>query len=291
MNSLVRNDIGTVILGLHVWIVLALGVALARCATPRRTPIAPSLSVTGDTSWRMVAPGTERYSLAIGDVSSGAAPLQRVAPVYPSRLLAACPAPVEVKALLIVDQAGKVGEVRVADEVTAAPDRRQFVDAVRVAALQWQFEPLQITHWAATLTATPMWSTPKPSHSAWPTCFTLSAVLARPAFGPMPRGPDVEVDEWMTAVSVGSYVLEFRASSQRRKPHLCPHPLCAEERWGRALGLLVLPNRGAIDLVMMRVAPALRAASGSAAHSSAEAESRSAGLVFFATEVSQGRHP
>lgn len=143
MNSLSDNDVGPML----VWMVLAVGAAVSGCAPPPRTP--PS-AATGDASWRMVVPaGMARYSLAIGDVSSGASPLHRVTPVYPHALLAACPAPVEVQALLLVDQAGNVSEVRVGDEAAAAPERRQFVDAVRVAARQWQFEPLQITHWAA----------------------------------------------------------------------------------------------------------------------------------------------
>ncbi|SFR93965.1 hypothetical protein SAMN05216570_0912 [Dyella sp. OK004] len=98
----------------------------------------------------MVLPeGTQRYELAMGDVSSGAAPFHRVAPVYPPSLLASCPSPVDVQALLVVNQAGKVDDVRVADEATADTARRLYIDAVRVAARQWDFSPLLITHWAA----------------------------------------------------------------------------------------------------------------------------------------------
>jgi len=90
-----------------------------------------------------------RYQLAMGDMSSGAMPFQRVTPTYPVGQLATCPPPQEVQAQLIVDQAGKVGEVRVVDETQADASRHQFIAAVRVAALQWQFSPLQIDHWAA----------------------------------------------------------------------------------------------------------------------------------------------
>ncbi|TPG06397.1 hypothetical protein EAH88_13745 [Rhodanobacter glycinis] len=124
-----------------------LGMLLAGCVTTQRIPPPPPM---GDASWRMAAPaGTTRYQLAMGDVSSGATPFQRVTPIYPAAQLAACPPPQEVQAQLIVDQVGKVSEVRVADEVQAAADRRPFIAAVRVAALQWQFSPLQIDHWAA----------------------------------------------------------------------------------------------------------------------------------------------
>ncbi len=122
---------------------------LAACATTQPThPSAPS--ATGEASWREAsAPGMVRYQLALGEVSSGATPFQRVAPIYPVDQLATCPPPQEVQALLVVDQAGKVSEVRVADEAQADADRRQFNAAVRVAVLQWQFSPLQINHWAA----------------------------------------------------------------------------------------------------------------------------------------------
>ncbi|MHB1059340.1 MAG: hypothetical protein ACYC0F_15810 [Rhodanobacter sp.] len=131
----------------HAWSGLLL--ALAGCAATQ-TARPPSPSATGDASWRAVAPpGTVRYQLAMGEVSSGATPFKRVTPVYPSGLLAACPPPQEVPVLLVVDAEGAVGEVRVADEARADPARRAFIAAVRTAALQWQFNPLTINRWAA----------------------------------------------------------------------------------------------------------------------------------------------
>ena len=122
---------------------------LAACATTQRTN-PPTPSATGEASWRPVStPGMVRYQLAVGEVSSGAAPIRRVTPIYPASQLAACPPVQEVQALLIVDQAGKISEVRVADEAQVDANRRPFIAAVRVAALQWQFSPLQIDHWAA----------------------------------------------------------------------------------------------------------------------------------------------
>lgn len=120
---------------------------LTACATTQvATPPAPK----GDASWRMVVPkDTVRYQLAMGEVSSGGTPFQRVAPVYPIDQLSSCPPPQEVPALLIVDKAGKVSEVRVAGETMADAHRRAFTAAARAAALQWRFNPLQINRWAA----------------------------------------------------------------------------------------------------------------------------------------------
>jgi len=122
---------------------------LAGCVTTPHTG-SPIPSVTGEASWRPVStPGMVRYQLAMGQVSSGATPVRRITPVYPAAQLAACPPAQDVQALLIVDRAGKVTEVRVPDEAQADASRRAFIAAVRVAALQWQFNPLQVGRWAA----------------------------------------------------------------------------------------------------------------------------------------------
>ncbi|WP_426687363.1 hypothetical protein [Rhodanobacter ginsengiterrae] len=126
--------------GLLAWLVLD------GCAT---RPVAPP-PATGESSWRMeLPPGTVRYQLAMGEVSSGGTPFRRVSPVYPAGLLASCPPPEELSALLIIDGKGAVGEVRVDGEAHADPSRHAFIDAVRAAARQWQFNPLQISRWAA----------------------------------------------------------------------------------------------------------------------------------------------
>jgi hypothetical protein len=122
-------------------------VLLAGCTTPRPIPPPPP---TGDAPWRQVAaPGTVRYQLAMGDVSSGGTPFKRVAPIYPASLLTACPPPQDVSALLVVGDKGAVSEVRVAGEAQADAGRRAFIAAVRTAAMQWEFNPLTINHWAA----------------------------------------------------------------------------------------------------------------------------------------------
>ncbi|OOG53567.1 hypothetical protein [Rhodanobacter sp. C03] len=128
---------------------VSVSVALVACATTQPAH-PPALSATGEASWQEVStPGMVRYQLALGEVSSGATPFQRVTPVYPADQLTTCPPPQEVQALLIVDEGGKVSEVRVVDEAQADANRRLFIAAARHAARQWQFNPLQVSHWAA----------------------------------------------------------------------------------------------------------------------------------------------
>lgn len=104
---------------------------LVGCSAARLRHPSPSLSASGDASWREVVPaGTTRYQLALGEVSSGGTPLQRVTPVYPPRVLARCPPPSEVSALLIIVRAGKVAEVRVTGKAQADVSRRAFIAAV-----------------------------------------------------------------------------------------------------------------------------------------------------------------
>ena len=104
----------------------------------------------GDASWQAVEqPDTVHYQLALGEVSSGGKPLARVTPAYPASRLQACVPVVEVIAKLIVDTSGKVTEVRPGNSDAAAADLRPFLAATREAALQWRFDPLQISHWSA----------------------------------------------------------------------------------------------------------------------------------------------
>lgn len=134
-----------------VWLCVstALPSMLTGCVTTPRT-VSPIPAAIGEAASRQgSAPGMMSYQLAMGEVSSGAAPIRRVMPIYPAGQLAACPPAQEVRALLSVDPAGKVSEVRVVDEIQADTNRRPFIGAVRVAALQWRFNPLQVSRWAA----------------------------------------------------------------------------------------------------------------------------------------------
>jgi hypothetical protein len=121
---------------------------MAGCATQQHVP--PPPSHTGDSSWHIKeAADTKHYQLAMGSVSSGASADSRVTPIYPASELAACPPPLEIDALLIVDKAGKVTEVRVANEAQADTHRHLFIDSVRAAAMRWHFLPLKVDRWAA----------------------------------------------------------------------------------------------------------------------------------------------
>ncbi|MEW9571769.1 hypothetical protein ABQJ54_08395 [Rhodanobacter sp. Si-c] len=127
-----------------------LGLGVAGCATVAKPPAkAPN---EGSTSYHMVDDGhMAHYPLALGDVAIGGKPFQRVLPTYPPTLLAACPPVVDVQVQVIVGTTGRASEVRryPAADNTAAPIPPQFFDAARAAVMQWQFIPLQISHWAA----------------------------------------------------------------------------------------------------------------------------------------------
>src|SRR6185437_2396363 len=93
----------------------------------------------------------KHYRLPMGDISSGGTAIERKPPVYPKALLPACPAPFEVQARVDVDRAGRVEKVSgvVIDDAAATPRWQQYFLAVRAAAMQWRFNPKQVTHWAA----------------------------------------------------------------------------------------------------------------------------------------------
>ena len=127
---------------------VASAVLTACASTPTPAPARPSTE--GDTSYRAVAKERmQHYPLALGEISTGAALQDHLAPIYPPSLLDARLPPQEVEALLIVDTEGRVSEVRIAGEAQADPQRRLFDDAVRAAAMQWVFEPLHFSQWAA----------------------------------------------------------------------------------------------------------------------------------------------
>jgi hypothetical protein len=128
------------------YVTLMGSVWLVGCASTQ-TPKAQS-APQGSTSWHVVDTGdTPHYAISQQQVASGSIPIQRVPPNYPTEELAACPPSTDVQAQLIVDTQGRVSDVRVSDEVQASAQRHHYIDAVRLAALQWQFEPLEIGNW------------------------------------------------------------------------------------------------------------------------------------------------
>ena len=138
---LVRRGISPAVLGLMV--------VLTGCVSSPMRPEQPPAH-EGSASWHAVEqPGTVHYQLALGEVSSGGTAFERVTPAYPPGELATCPSAADIAAKLIVDTHGRVTEVRPGDPAAAAPELRPFMDATRAAAMQWQFNPLQINHWSA----------------------------------------------------------------------------------------------------------------------------------------------
>lgn len=132
------------------WFLLAaLGMSLAGCANAPHA-MSPRPTTEGDTSYRAVAKDDmQHYQLAMGQVSTGAIPWSHPAPAYPAALLDRRLPPQEVEATLVVNEAGKVVEVRIADEAQADASARVFDQAVREATMQWTFEPLRFSQWAA----------------------------------------------------------------------------------------------------------------------------------------------
>lgn len=92
---------------------------------------------------------TRHVPLALGQTSTGATPLDHPSPNYPPGLIAWHLPPVEIEARLVVDEQGKVSDVRVRDGAEADPQQRPFIDAVRRAALRWTFVPWRTRQWAA----------------------------------------------------------------------------------------------------------------------------------------------
>ncbi|KRE94427.1 hypothetical protein ASG87_17640 [Frateuria sp. Soil773] len=127
------------------WLAMASSAVLAGCASTGAPPVPPP---QGDASYRMVEPpGARHYQLALGQVARGATLEANPAPVYPPELLPLRLPPVELQAKLVVDTAGRVGEVRI--DAGSDENRQRFADAVRQAVLSWRFTPLVIDRWAA----------------------------------------------------------------------------------------------------------------------------------------------
>ena len=93
----------------------------------------------------------KHYRLPMGDISSGGTAIQRNLPVYPKSLLSACPAPVEVEVRVDVNRVGRVEKVSgvVIDDAATTPRWHQYFLAARAAAMQWRYNPVQVTHLAA----------------------------------------------------------------------------------------------------------------------------------------------
>lgn len=122
---------------------------LAACAA--RSVRTPATAGPGTVNQAARPVAMKQYPLPMGDVSTGGVAIERIPPVYPQSLLAACPALVEIEARVDVNRAGRVENVLGADiDIPAAtPARHPYFRAARAAAMRWRFIPLQVTHWAA----------------------------------------------------------------------------------------------------------------------------------------------
>jgi hypothetical protein len=128
---------------------IALTSAMLCACHNTKTESAPTSTPEGNTSYHLVdTPSAPRYQLTVNEVASGAGVISRVSPVYPTEELAVCPPSIDVQAQVIVDEAGHVSDVRVDDEAQADMHRHRYIDAVRTAAKQWDFDPLEIDKWA-----------------------------------------------------------------------------------------------------------------------------------------------
>ncbi|MFT3789841.1 MAG: TonB family protein [Rudaea sp.] len=97
-------------------------------------------------AYRAVAtPGEARYEEK-NDEENYSTPtlLDTPSPQYPPGLIAQHLPPVFVRAKLIVDKQGKVGEVRVQPDGSRAPE---FDSAVRGAVSHWRYSPLRHVAW------------------------------------------------------------------------------------------------------------------------------------------------
>jgi hypothetical protein len=114
-----------------------------------KTDTAPTRSPEGNTSYRPIdTPGATRYQLSTSEVAFGSRVTSSPSPEYPADELALCPPSVDVQAQIIVDETGRVSDVRVDNEAAADAHTQRYIDAVRLAAKQWDFTPLAIDKWS-----------------------------------------------------------------------------------------------------------------------------------------------
>lgn len=90
-----------------------------------------------------------QVGLPMGDISSGGNVIERHLPVYPKSMLVSCPARFDVRVRMDVNRDGRVEHV-IGMVIDAAPAHwHVYLLPVQAAAMQWRFDPLQVTHWAA----------------------------------------------------------------------------------------------------------------------------------------------
>jgi len=115
---------------------------LAGCAAPARPNAPPETAV----AYRAIdAADTPHYALSEDEGATIPTATVTPLPEYPASLVASGISHVAVRAQVIVDATGDVGEVRIAPAASAYPP--EFDAAVRVAVAHWHYLPLRIQRW------------------------------------------------------------------------------------------------------------------------------------------------
>lgn len=116
---------------------------LAACSTPVRTdPPAPQTQVAYQS---VVSASTRRYELEPGENSTQPKLIENPEPVYPIAMIPAHLPHVVVRAKIVVDKAGSVAQVQLAQ--TPGAQLTAFEKAVREATSKWRYTPLEILRW------------------------------------------------------------------------------------------------------------------------------------------------
>lgn len=126
---------------------LALGCALALlagCATTSAPPVEPDRAGLAGYERIPEPAGGARWELQVGERSRGAEPRRNPDPTYPAKLVALDLPPVSLDARLSVDIEGRVEAVWIRPAGEAPAWQPAFEAAVREAAGNWRFTPLEI---------------------------------------------------------------------------------------------------------------------------------------------------
>ena len=126
-------------------VLVAAMVLVAGCGTVPKKPVALE---TGKVGYKMIVPdGAARYTLKPGESSTQPVLAKHANPIYPPALICKSLPPVDVAAQLTVGVDGHVQRVVVSKYLGDTAHRELFNSAVRDAAMQWVFTPLQLTQW------------------------------------------------------------------------------------------------------------------------------------------------
>lgn len=126
-------------------VLLIAAVSAAGCHTAPSVPDrAKAPPKEGAVSYSALQPAAgEQYTLKVSEHAFGAQPIVRGAPAYPEALIAKALPPVVVRVKAIVDDSGKVSDVRDLDP-SSDPDHLAFFKACQAAVSTWEFSPMTV---------------------------------------------------------------------------------------------------------------------------------------------------